>query len=131
MTREIPVTQARADLADLVNRVAYTGERIMLTRHGKPLAALVPVADLESMERRSEIGFELPRPDVPAQADPARSDTGQSGAAPPGAAPEPDADRLPGRPGAGSAPERSTPAENPLRIAARLRPDDRRNRRSP
>lgn len=44
------MTQARADLADLVSRVGYTGERILLTRHGKPLAALVPVGDLEVIE---------------------------------------------------------------------------------
>ena len=40
MTREVPVTQARADLAELVSRVGYSGERILLTRHGKALAAL-------------------------------------------------------------------------------------------
>ncbi|MEV5748921.1 type II toxin-antitoxin system Phd/YefM family antitoxin [Actinoallomurus sp. NPDC052308] len=68
MTREVPVTQARADLAELVNRVGYTGERIVLTRHGKPLAALVPVEDLEALERRpAEIGFTLP---LPAEAEP-------------------------------------------------------------
>ena len=39
MTREVPVTQARADLAELVSRVGYSGERILLTRHGKALAA--------------------------------------------------------------------------------------------
>jgi prevent-host-death family protein len=60
MTREVPVTQARADLADLVSRVGYTGERILLTRHGKPLAALVPVDDLEELERPpAEIGFSI------------------------------------------------------------------------
>jgi prevent-host-death family protein len=58
MAREIPVTQARTDLADLVNRVAYTGERVTLTRHGRPLAALVPMADLDALERRSEVGAE-------------------------------------------------------------------------
>jgi prevent-host-death family protein len=60
MTREVPVTQARADLAELVSRVGYTGERILLTRHGKPLAALVPVSDLEELERPpAEIGFSI------------------------------------------------------------------------
>ncbi|MCO5993391.1 type II toxin-antitoxin system Phd/YefM family antitoxin [Actinoallomurus rhizosphaericola] len=68
MTREVPVTQARADLAELVNRVGYTGERVLLTRHGKPLAALVPVEDLEALERRpAEIGFTL---SLPAEAEP-------------------------------------------------------------
>ena len=66
MTREISVTQARAELADLVSRVGYSGERILLTRHGRPLAALVPVADLETLERRpAEIGFSLAVPAEP------------------------------------------------------------------
>jgi prevent-host-death family protein len=60
MTREVPVTQARADLAELVSRVGYSGERILLTRHGKALAALVPISDLEALERPpAEIGFTL------------------------------------------------------------------------
>ena len=70
MTREVPVTQARADLAELVSRVGYSGERILLTRHGKALAALVPVSDLEELERPpAEIGFSiaLPTPPEPEQ----------------------------------------------------------------
>src|SRR3954468_23888161 len=60
MTREVPVTQARADLAELVSRVGYSGERILLPRHGKALAALVPVSDLEELERPpAEIGFSI------------------------------------------------------------------------
>jgi prevent-host-death family protein len=46
---EIPVTQARAELSDLVNRVVYGGERIVLTRHGKAVAAIVSAADLERL----------------------------------------------------------------------------------
>ncbi|MCD0480954.1 type II toxin-antitoxin system Phd/YefM family antitoxin [Streptacidiphilus sp. ASG 303] len=52
MPADIPVTQARAALADLVNRVAYGGERIALTRHGRTVAALVPAEDLERLRRR-------------------------------------------------------------------------------
>src|SRR5690606_41608157 len=57
MAYEIPVTQARAELADLTNRVVYGGERVVLTRHGKPLAALVSADDLrrlEELERRAQ-----------------------------------------------------------------------------
>lgn len=50
MAYEIPVTQARAALADLINRVVYGGERVVVTRHGKPLVALVSAADLERLE---------------------------------------------------------------------------------
>ncbi|GAA2285363.1 antitoxin [Streptomyces ruber] len=50
MAYEIPVTQARAELADLINRVVYGGEHVVVTRHGKPLVALVSAADLERLE---------------------------------------------------------------------------------
>ncbi|MEV5606015.1 type II toxin-antitoxin system Phd/YefM family antitoxin [Streptomyces sp. NPDC052299] len=51
MAYEIPVTQARAELAELINRVVYGGERVVVTRHGKPLVALVSAADLERLEK--------------------------------------------------------------------------------
>lgn len=54
MAYEIPVTQARAELADLINRVVYGGERVVVTRHGKPLVALVSAADLERLESAAE-----------------------------------------------------------------------------
>lgn len=42
MGSEVPVTEARARFAELVNRVGYGHERITLTKHGKPLVTLVP-----------------------------------------------------------------------------------------
>ncbi|MFE9507326.1 type II toxin-antitoxin system Phd/YefM family antitoxin [Streptomyces anthocyanicus] len=54
MAYEIPVTQARAELADLINRVVYGGERVVVTRHGKPLVALVSAADLARLEELRE-----------------------------------------------------------------------------
>ncbi|MEV6970021.1 type II toxin-antitoxin system Phd/YefM family antitoxin [Hamadaea sp. NPDC051192] len=50
MTHEVPVTQARAEFADLVNRVVYGGERVVVTRHGKPIVALVSAEDLDRLE---------------------------------------------------------------------------------
>lgn len=49
MAHEVPVTQARAELAELINRVVYGGEQVVLTRHGKPLVALVSAADLQRL----------------------------------------------------------------------------------
>ncbi|MGW4024633.1 type II toxin-antitoxin system Phd/YefM family antitoxin [Streptomyces sp. NPDC005009] len=54
MAYEIPVTQARAELADLINRVVYGGERVVVTRHGKPLVALVSADDLRRLEELRE-----------------------------------------------------------------------------
>lgn len=50
MAYEIPVTQARAELADLINRVVYGGEDVVVTRHGRPLVALVSAADLARLQ---------------------------------------------------------------------------------
>ncbi|MFI0480068.1 type II toxin-antitoxin system Phd/YefM family antitoxin [Actinomadura sp. 9N215] len=47
---DVPVTEARAQFADLVNRVAYTGEPVKLTRRGRVMAALVSPEDLELLE---------------------------------------------------------------------------------
>ncbi len=46
MAIEISMTDARAQLADLANRVAYGGEQVVLTRHGRPFVALISAEDL-------------------------------------------------------------------------------------
>jgi prevent-host-death family protein len=45
MVVEVPVTEARAEFSELINRVGYGGERVVITRHGKPLVALVPASE--------------------------------------------------------------------------------------
>jgi prevent-host-death family protein len=59
MTSEIPVTQARDELADLINRVAYGHERIVLTRHSKPVACLVPPEDLARLQGDDQEGLSV------------------------------------------------------------------------
>jgi prevent-host-death family protein len=44
------VNDLRTDLAETLNRVAYRGERIVVERRGKRVAALVPVEDLELLQ---------------------------------------------------------------------------------
>lgn len=46
----LEATRARTDFADALNRTAYGKERIRITRHGKALAAMVPIEDLELLE---------------------------------------------------------------------------------
>jgi prevent-host-death family protein len=77
VAQEIPVTQARAELAELVNRVAYTGERVTLTRHGRPVAGLVSAADLARLAELDQpvgggtVGYAPPASAPPASAPPA------------------------------------------------------------
>jgi prevent-host-death family protein len=47
---EMSVTDARDDLGPVTNRVAYGGETIYLTKHGRRAAAMVPVAAAELLE---------------------------------------------------------------------------------
>jgi prevent-host-death family protein len=51
MADEIPASQARGDFAEVINRAAYGKRRVVLTRRGKKLAAVIPVEDLELLER--------------------------------------------------------------------------------
>lgn len=46
----LSVTEARSHFADILNRVGYGGERIILQKHDKKLAAIIPVEDLELLE---------------------------------------------------------------------------------
>ena len=58
----LPISEARDQLADLGNRVALRGERILIERRGKRLCAIVPVEDLELLERlEDEIDLETIR----------------------------------------------------------------------
>ena len=43
MEKKIGIAKAREGLSDLVNEVAYGGERYVVERRGKPLAALIGV----------------------------------------------------------------------------------------
>jgi prevent-host-death family protein len=44
------ISDVRGSFSATVNRAAFGGERVVLTRHGKRVAAVVPIADLELLE---------------------------------------------------------------------------------
>jgi prevent-host-death family protein len=46
----ISIGQVKRDISELVNRVAYGRERIVLTSRGKPKAALVSIEDYEHLK---------------------------------------------------------------------------------
>jgi prevent-host-death family protein len=47
----IPLSKARAELGDVVNRVSHGGERVLINRNGKTVAAVVSVEDLVLIRR--------------------------------------------------------------------------------
>lgn len=52
MTRDrIKVASLRSDLADIINRVRFHQSRVVVVRHGEPVAAMVSMKDLEELER--------------------------------------------------------------------------------
>ena len=55
---KIEATAARATFSDLVNRVRYGSERVLIAKRGKPAVALISVEDfhvLEMLEDRLDI----------------------------------------------------------------------------
>jgi prevent-host-death family protein len=50
MTPKFTASTTRQNFADILNRAAYGGERIVVHRRKKPVAAVVPIEDLESLE---------------------------------------------------------------------------------
>ena len=61
MERELGVTEARKEFSDLVERVQYQGDAYIISRHGKPAAAVVPVQVYENWRRQREELFSLIR----------------------------------------------------------------------
>lgn len=45
MNQVLPLKKVREELSDLVSRVAYGQEKVVITRFGKPVAALVTYKD--------------------------------------------------------------------------------------
>lgn len=56
-TKSLSVAQVKATLSEQI-RSAEHGDPVMITRHGKPVAALVPAEDLEALRRLRATGPE-------------------------------------------------------------------------
>ncbi len=55
MSDLISISQARANLPDLVEKVNKNMDRVVITVNGKPKATLVSAEELESLEETAEI----------------------------------------------------------------------------
>lgn len=51
MNKVLSVSEARDQLADVIGRVQFGGERVTLQRRGKPVAVIVSVKDVEVLDR--------------------------------------------------------------------------------
>ncbi len=43
-------SEARRGFADIISRVAYTDESVVITRHGRTIAAIVPISSVHRLE---------------------------------------------------------------------------------
>jgi len=55
MSKNISIAEAKAHFSVCV-REAEQGESVLITRHGKPVAAIVAATDLEQLERLRQAG---------------------------------------------------------------------------
>ena len=55
MTKTIPVREFRSNLAELLSDVADRRDHVVVTRNGRPAAALVPVDEYQALEETAEI----------------------------------------------------------------------------
>jgi len=54
MERRLGVTEARKELARIIDEVKYKGENYIIIRHGQPAAALVPIEVYRRWQRERE-----------------------------------------------------------------------------
>mgnify|MGYP002750773104 CR=1 FL=1 len=61
MEKELGVTEARKEFSDLVEKVQYQGDAYIISRHGKPAAAVVPVQVYENWRQQRKELYRLIR----------------------------------------------------------------------
>jgi len=55
MAQTVPVNELRQNLARLLDDVADRRDHVLVTRNGRPAAALVPIDEYEALEETAEI----------------------------------------------------------------------------
>ena len=71
MSAKLTASEARQNFSDILNRAAYGGERVIVHRGKKPVAAVVPMEDLEMLEQiedrvdLEEVRKRLKEPNIP------------------------------------------------------------------
>ncbi len=57
MERKLGVTEAREKFRDIVDQVQYRGDAYIISKHGKPAAAVVPVEVYENWKKERQAFF--------------------------------------------------------------------------
>jgi antitoxin YefM len=55
MAKTVPVREFRSNLSELLGDVADRRNHILVTRNGKPAAALIPIDEYEALEETAEV----------------------------------------------------------------------------
>jgi prevent-host-death family protein len=55
MSKSVPVRELRSNLAQLLSDVADRRDHVVVTRNGRPAAALVPIDEYQALEETAEI----------------------------------------------------------------------------
>lgn len=55
MARTVPVRELRSNLSKLLSDVADRRDHVLVTRNGRPAAAIVPIDEYEALEETAEV----------------------------------------------------------------------------
>jgi antitoxin YefM len=55
VAKTVPVRELRSNLSELLSDVADRRDHVLVTRNGRPAAALVPIDEYEALEETAEI----------------------------------------------------------------------------
>ena len=57
-TKRVSAAQAKAHFSSLVAEVAFAGHHVVIERRGRPMAAIVSMADLENLQHEGSGAFQ-------------------------------------------------------------------------
>jgi|Deesub1362B_J571_1020462.scaffolds.fasta_scaffold29975_2 prevent-host-death family protein len=61
MEKVLGITKARQEFSNVIEQVQYQGDSYIISRHGKPAAAVVPIEVYESWKRQRQALFDTIR----------------------------------------------------------------------
>lgn len=59
MDRVLGITEARSRFGEIVDKVQYQGDTVVLEKNGKPAAALIPFTLFEKFLKNREVAFQV------------------------------------------------------------------------